>query len=109
MFCQRAEHQLARGPLRSLHCLQGPCSPGVLMWRSLAGVAVFCLLPRQGPAVWALRAQTDKLEYSRTMRSILEQEPNLHLREVRRQAMGSWFSGPQHMHTYAGAVLSASA
>lgn len=67
------------------------------MWRSLAGVAVFCLLPRQGPAVWALRAQTDKLEYSRTMRSILEQEPNLHLREVRRQAMGSWFSGPQHM------------
>lgn len=27
----------------------------------------------KGPAVWALRAQTDKLEYSKTMRAILEQ------------------------------------
>ncbi|GAX75540.1 hypothetical protein CEUSTIGMA_g2983.t1 [Chlamydomonas eustigma] len=35
----------------------------------------------KGPAVWALRAQTDKLEYSRVMRSVLEAEPNLHLRE----------------------------
>eukprot|EP00955_Chlamydomonas_euryale_P020337 215653-Chlamydomonas_euryale.AAC.5 len=37
----------------------------------------------KGPAVWALRAQTDKLEYAREMRRVLETEPNLELREVR--------------------------
>lgn len=37
----------------------------------------------QGPAVWALRAQTDKLEYSREMRKLLEETPNLFIREVR--------------------------
>ena len=31
--------------------------------------------------MWALRAQTDKLEYSRVMRSVLEAEPNLSIRE----------------------------
>ena len=35
----------------------------------------------QGPAVWALRAQTDKLEYARLMRGVLEATPNLALRE----------------------------
>lgn len=35
----------------------------------------------KGPAVWALRAQTDKHEYSRTMRGVLETTPNLHIRE----------------------------
>ena len=35
----------------------------------------------RGPAVWALRAQTDKWEYSRAMRTRLEQEPLLELRE----------------------------
>lgn len=35
----------------------------------------------QGPAVWALRAQTDKLHYSTAMRSVLENEPNLYIRE----------------------------
>ena len=37
--------------------------------------------PMQGPAVWALRAQTDKLEYSHEMRKVLESAANLHLRE----------------------------
>lgn len=36
----------------------------------------------QGPAVWSLRAQTDKLEYARLMRSLLESTPNLALREA---------------------------
>ena len=31
--------------------------------------------------MWALRAQTDKLEYAREMRRELEQAPNLHIRE----------------------------
>ena len=35
----------------------------------------------QGPAVWALRAQTDKVEYARLMRGELESAPNLALRE----------------------------
>ena len=35
----------------------------------------------KGPAVWALRAQTDKQEYSQAMRDVLEATPNLHLRE----------------------------
>ena len=35
----------------------------------------------RGPAVWALRAQTDKWEYSATMRRRLEEEPLVDLRE----------------------------
>lgn len=35
----------------------------------------------KGPAVWALRAQTDKLEYAISMRRVLEATPNLDLRE----------------------------
>lgn len=35
----------------------------------------------RGPAVWALRAQTDKWEYSREMRLRLERQPNLSIRE----------------------------
>ncbi|KAG1661080.1 hypothetical protein FOA52_004542 [Chlamydomonas sp. UWO 241] len=35
----------------------------------------------KGPAVWALRAQTDKVAYSQTMRHVLEAEPNLEIRE----------------------------
>lgn len=35
----------------------------------------------RGPAVWALRAQTDKREYARVMRSVVENQPNLTIRE----------------------------
>jgi len=35
----------------------------------------------KGPAVWALRAQTDKLEYSGYMRGVLQNTENLHVRE----------------------------
>ena len=35
----------------------------------------------KGPAVWALRAQTDKREYAVLMRRVLEETPNLFLRE----------------------------
>lgn len=35
----------------------------------------------RGPAVWALRAQTDKREYTAVMKNIVENEPNLSLRE----------------------------
>lgn len=36
----------------------------------------------RGPAVWALRAQTDKREYAAVMKNIVENEPNLSLREA---------------------------
>ncbi len=36
----------------------------------------------RGPAVWALRAQTDKREYAATMKQVLESQPNLSLREA---------------------------
>lgn len=35
----------------------------------------------KGPAVWALRAQTDKVEYIHSMRLLLESEPNLDLKQ----------------------------
>ncbi len=35
----------------------------------------------RGPAVWALRAQTDKREYAAVMKGIVENQPNLTLRE----------------------------
>ncbi|MEO0803246.1 MAG: tRNA uridine-5-carboxymethylaminomethyl(34) synthesis enzyme MnmG [Cyanobacteria bacterium J06642_2] len=35
----------------------------------------------RGPAVWALRAQTDKREYARLMRQVVESQPNLVLQE----------------------------
>lgn len=57
---------------------------------SVAAFILSCSLQRsdlghlacmQGPAVWSLRAQTDKIEYAREMRRILEATPNLALRE----------------------------
>ncbi|NJN31506.1 MAG: tRNA uridine-5-carboxymethylaminomethyl(34) synthesis enzyme MnmG, partial [Synechococcales cyanobacterium RM1_1_8] len=35
----------------------------------------------RGPAVWALRAQTDKREYAAIMKAIVENQPNLSVRE----------------------------
>ncbi len=35
----------------------------------------------RGPAVWALRAQTDKREYAAVMKEIVDNQPNLTLRE----------------------------
>ncbi|NJL00276.1 MAG: tRNA uridine-5-carboxymethylaminomethyl(34) synthesis enzyme MnmG [Spirulinaceae cyanobacterium SM2_1_0] len=35
----------------------------------------------RGPAVWALRAQTDKREYARVMKGVVENQPNLVIRE----------------------------
>ncbi len=36
----------------------------------------------RGPAVWALRAQTDKREYAAVMKKIVENQPNLSIREA---------------------------
>lgn len=36
----------------------------------------------RGPAVWALRAQTDKREYAMTMKNVVDSTPNLSIREA---------------------------
>ena len=41
-----------------------------------------CLTPAKGPAVHALRAQADKLEYQKVMRQILAKEPLLQIRQL---------------------------
>ena len=55
-----------------------PC-PHLLHARSYLQKRV--LNASKGPAVWALRAQTDKLEYAASMRRVLEETPNLYIRE----------------------------
>lgn len=35
----------------------------------------------RGPAVWSLRAQTDKREYALVMKAVVENQPHLHVRE----------------------------
>jgi tRNA uridine 5-carboxymethylaminomethyl modification enzyme len=40
-----------------------------------------CLNSSRGPAVWALRAQTDKREYAAVMKGIVENQENLAIRE----------------------------
>jgi tRNA uridine 5-carboxymethylaminomethyl modification enzyme len=47
----------------------------------------------RGPAVWALRAQTDKREYARQMLQLLQHTPNLALREA--MVTGLEVKGPQ--------------
>jgi len=75
----------------------------------------------RGPAVWALRAQTDKRQYARQMLQLLQHTPNLHLREAMVTGLvveGDFASGgadPTHgplgrvigVRTYFGSVYAA--
>ena len=67
----------------------------------------------RGPAVWALRAQTDKRLYSRQMLQLLQHTPNLALREamvtgleVEGEGEKQWIQG---VRTYFGSVYGAQA
>jgi tRNA uridine 5-carboxymethylaminomethyl modification enzyme len=64
----------------------------------------------RGPAVWALRAQTDKREYAALMKQILENQENLMLREG---MVTDLLIGPndeiQGVQTYFGASFAAKA
>ena len=58
----------------------------------------------KGPAVHSLRAQADKADYSRTMRQVLEEQPNLDIRQMEVTDLlteGGRITGVQ---TYSGAV-----
>ena len=67
----------------------------------------------RGPAVWALRAQTDKRLYSRQMLQLLQHTPNLALREAMVTGLETSGEGDQQrisgIHTYFGSVYAADA
>ena len=67
----------------------------------------------RGPAVWALRAQTDKRLYSRQMLQLLQHTPNLALREAMVTGLEVKGEGEQQriqgVRTYFGSVYSAQA
>ncbi|MDB4653332.1 tRNA uridine-5-carboxymethylaminomethyl(34) synthesis enzyme MnmG [Synechococcus sp. AH-551-E02] len=67
----------------------------------------------RGPAVWALRAQTDKRLYSRQMLQLLQHTPNLALREAMVTGLEVEGEGEQQriqgVRTYFGSVYGAQA
>ena len=67
----------------------------------------------RGPAVWALRAQTDKRLYSRQMLQLLQHTPNLALREAMVTGLEVEGEGKQQriqgVRTYFGSVYAAQA
>ena len=67
----------------------------------------------RGPAVWALRAQTDKRAYARQMLQLLQHTPNLHLREAMVTGLVVEGDGPRRrisgVRTYFGSVYGAGA
>jgi tRNA uridine 5-carboxymethylaminomethyl modification enzyme len=67
----------------------------------------------RGPAVRALRAQTDKRAYARQMLQLLQHTPNLHLREAMVTDLVVEGDGPQRrisgVRTYFGSVYGAGA
>ena len=83
-------HPSRRHPQSSSHPTRPPPAPIHLFPRSYLQKRV--LNASKGPAVWALRAQTDKLEYAATMRRVLEETPNLYIRE------GERLHNPTHVH-----------
>ena len=63
----------------------------------------------RGPAVWALRAQTDKRQYSRQMLQLLQHTPNLALREAMVTGLVVGDDTIQGVRTYFGSTYSAGA
>ena len=67
----------------------------------------------RGPAVWALRAQTDKRLYSRQMLQLLQHTPNLALREAMVTGLETTGDGDEQrisgIRTYFGSVYGAEA
>ncbi len=63
----------------------------------------------RGPAVWALRAQTDKRQYSRQMLQLLQHTPNLALREAMVTGLVVEDAAIQGVRTYFGSTYSAGA
>lgn len=65
---------------------------------------------QKGPAVWALRAQADKLLYQRTMQQTLEAQPNLEVRQGEvTEILFDDMNNTNGVKTRTGLVFSASA
>ena len=58
----------------------------------------------KGPAVHSLRAQADKADYSRTMRQVLEEQPNLDIRQMEVTDLLTEDGRITGVQTYSGAV-----
>ena len=63
----------------------------------------------RGPAVWALRAQTDKRQYARQMLQLLQHTPNLALREAMVTGLRVEDDRVTGVRTYFGSTYSAGA
>ncbi|MCP9884620.1 tRNA uridine-5-carboxymethylaminomethyl(34) synthesis enzyme MnmG [Synechococcus sp. ATX 2A4] len=63
----------------------------------------------RGPAVWALRAQTDKRAYARQMLQLLQHTPHLHLREAMVTGLEVADDRVIGVRTYFGSVYAAGA
>ncbi|MBN1465556.1 tRNA uridine-5-carboxymethylaminomethyl(34) synthesis enzyme MnmG [candidate division KSB1 bacterium] len=78
MSCNPAIGGLAKGHLvRELDVLGGQM--GIVADDTAIQFKV--LNRSKGPAVWSLRSQNDRLQYSQAMRLVLENQPNLYLRQ----------------------------
>lgn len=70
-----------------------------------AAIQVRMLNTGKGPAVQALRAQTDKEKYQREMRRVLSKEPLLHIKQARVERISVKDSGIRGVVTETGAFI----
>jgi len=78
MSCNPAIGGLAKGHLvKEIDALGGEMAKNI----DATGIQFRRLNTRKGPAVWSSRAQADRLLYRLRMKSVLEQQKNLHIRQ----------------------------
>lgn len=78
MSCNPAIGGLAKGHLvKEIDALGGEMAKNI----DATGIQFRRLNTRKGPAVWSSRAQADRLLYRLRMKSVLEQQENLHIRQ----------------------------
>ncbi len=79
MSCNPAIGGIAKGHLvREVDALGGIMGEVT----DAVGIQFRLLNTSRGPAVWSPRAQCDKQQYRQKMREVLEQEPNLHIKQA---------------------------